>query len=173
VADVDVGADTGRVPGFHRVCMRRAVGSDDHIDTGGIMKRFIPATVLGALLVGAMAPASSQQLQQPTPLAPEPATQGNGMGPQVNNPQATPPQVPSDPNQRPALSSPIPNAGPATQLPAKPAVPQSATTVPTPPKTVPDPATQPTQGLIETAPGHFYDPATGRYYRKAPASKPG
>ena len=138
------------------------------------MQRIIPLAIVGVMSMVAMAPAASQQLQQPMPLAPTPTTQANGIGPQLNDPQAMkPPAVPDNPNQRPQSSSPIPSAGPAKLLPTEPAKPRSNPVPPSQPESTLDAAGKPLQGLIEIAPGHFYDPATGRYYRKTPAAGPG
>lgn len=138
------------------------------------MQRIIPLAIAGAVSMLAMAPAASQQLQQQTPPATTATTQGNGIGPQLNNAQAMkPPAVPDNPNQRPQSSSPITSAGPAKLLPTESAKPRSNPVPPSQPETTLDAAGKPVQGLIETAPGHFYDPATGRYYRRTPAARPG
>jgi len=138
------------------------------------MQRIIPLAIVAVMSMLAMAPAASQQLQQPTPPATTPTTPANGIGPQLNNPQAMkPPAVPNNPNQRPQSSSPIPSAGPAKLLPTEPAKPQSNPVPPIQPETTLDAAGKSVQGLIETSPGHFYDPATGRHYRKNPAAEAG
>jgi hypothetical protein len=135
------------------------------------MQRIIPLAIAGVMSMIAMAPAASQQLQQPTSLA-APPTQANGTGPQLNNPQTAPPAVPSNPNQRPPSSSPIPTAGPAKLLPTESPRPQSNPISPNQTEKTLDSA-EFVGGLIEIAPGHFYDPATGRYYRRTPAATPG
>ena len=130
------------------------------------MQRIIPLAIVGVISVLAMAPAASQQLQQPAPPGTTPTTQANGMGPQLNNPQAMkPPAVPNNPNQRPQSSSPIPSAGPAKLLPTESAKPNPIRSRRANRRRRLDAAGKPVQGLIEVSPGHFYDPATGRYYR--------
>lgn len=139
------------------------------------MQRILSLAITGVLLALASAPASSQQLQQPTPLSPEPPKQGKGIGPQLNqSPVTLPPAIPSNPNQRPQSSSPIPSAGPAKQVPTELATPQFDPTKTSQPEKVPDATDKPVRGLIQMAPDRFYDPATGRYYKRAPPSgKPG
>jgi hypothetical protein len=117
---------------------------------------------LAALMWVAAAPAISQQLQQPTVPAtnPAPVPTQTGVGPQLKQAQPAPaPKVATDPNQRPQSSSPIPSAGPAKQLPTEQAMPARKT-----PANVLDSTGKPVNGMIQVAPNRVYDPATGHYH---------
>ena len=137
------------------------------------MQRIIPVAI-GVVLAFAMAPASSQQLQQPTPLGTKPVTQDSGIGPQLSDPQATkPPEVPSNLDQRPQSSSPIPSAGPAKQMPTESTKSQFGPIEPAPPKRVLDATGKPIRDGVQVAPNRVYDPATKRYYPTTPPGQPG
>lgn len=138
------------------------------------MPRIHSLSATTVLLALASAPALSQQ--RPTPFSPEPAKQDAGLGPQLERPQvAKPPGVPSNPDQRPQSSSPITSTGPAKPVPVESSTPQQFDPTETnQPKKVAPVTDQPVRGLIQGAPDRFYDPATGRYYKKIPPSgKPG
>ena len=139
------------------------------------MQRIIPSALVGAALAFAItfaiAPASSQQLQQPTTLTPAPVV--HGVGPQLHNPQDNkPPAIPSTPEQRPQSSSPIADQGPAKQLPKTPANSQTDPVQPIRPNRVLDATGKPVSGTIPVAPNRVYDPATGRYYWTTPSGQP-
>jgi hypothetical protein len=134
------------------------------------MQRIIPVA-MGVVLAFAMAPASSQQLQQPTPLGTQSVPKDNGIGPQLSEPQAAkPPEVPSNLDQRPESSSPIPSTGPAKQAATDTTSSQFA---PAKPKRVLDARGKPIRDGIQVAPNRVYDPATKRYYPTTPPGQPG
>jgi len=137
------------------------------------MQRVIPLAMVGVMLVFTMASASSQQLQQPTPLATKPAAQDNGIGPQLKAAQATKPaEVSGSLDQRSQASSPIPSAGPAELMPAEPAAPQLDLAKPIQPKRILDATGNPVEGTIQVSPDRAYDPATGQYYLTTPSGRP-
>lgn len=138
------------------------------------MQRIMPLAMLAVVLVCAMAPASSQQLQQPTPLGTKPVTQDNGIGPQLNDPETKkPPEVPSNLDQRPESSSPIPSTGPAKQMPTESTKSRFGPTKPGQQKRVLDATGKPITDGIQVAPNRVYDPATKRYYPTTPPGQPG
>jgi hypothetical protein len=137
------------------------------------MQRIIFLAMAGLLLAVASAPASSQ-LGQPTPPVVTPKPQDTGMGPRLNNTQATKSvEIPSDLNQRPQSSSPIPSTGPANEALAKPAGAAFDPATSNQRRRVLDAAGRPVEGTIRVAPNRVYDPATGRYYRTTPPGQPG
>jgi len=137
------------------------------------MQRIIPSAMVGVMLALAMAPALSQQLQQPAPPDTKPVTQDNGIGPQLNDPQTTkPPEIPSNLDQRPESSSPIPSTGPAKQMPTESTKSQFGPTGPAQSKRVLDATGKPIRNGIQVAPNRVYDPATKRYYPTKPAGQP-
>ena len=138
------------------------------------MQRIIPLAMVGVALAFAMVPVSSQQLQQPAQLGTKPVTQDDGIGPQLSDPQVTkPPEVPSNLDQRPQSSSPIPSTGPAKQMPTETTQSQFGPTEPGQQKRVLDATGKPITDGIQVAPNRVYDPATKRYYPTTPPGQPG
>lgn len=136
------------------------------------MQRIVIPAIVGTLMAITAAPAWSQQLQQPQPLVSPPAALHKGIGPELAQPQVTPPPVvPSSPDQRPQSSSPIKSVGPAQMVPIQPARQQSEPEQANPPKQVLDAAGKPVPGLIQVSPNRAYDPATGRYYWTTPSTR--
>jgi hypothetical protein len=137
------------------------------------MQRIVTTVGVGLLLAFVMAPARSQQLQPPPPLAKPAQPSPKGVGPQLQKPQAMQPvKVPDSPGQRPQSSSPIPDAGPAKPVAVEPARPASQPTrPPRQPTQALDATGRPVRGLIQVSPSRAYDPATGRYYWTTPRTK--
>jgi hypothetical protein len=136
------------------------------------MRRIISLAMAGATLAFAISPASSQQLQQQTPLATPPA-QPIGTGPRLDQAQATKPaEIPSSLDQRPQSSSPIQSVGPAKQPPGQPATSSSELARPVEPTKLLDATGRRADGMIRVAPNRVYDPVTKRYYWTTPPAQP-
>ncbi|RYG14194.1 MAG: classical arabinogalactan protein 4 [Burkholderiales bacterium] len=119
--------------------------------------------LLAASLAAVMAPLAAQQLQQPTVPTTRPVTPpaNSGVGPQLQQTQAPPPAVLSDPAQRQPASSPVPSTGPAQDVPTGP---DARTLQKGRPASVLDSNGRPVNGMLQVAPNRVYDPATGRYH---------
>ena len=125
------------------------------------MKR--TSLLVAASLAIAMAPLAAQQLQQPTVPTTKPVTPpaNSGVGPQLQQKQASPPAVLSDPAQRQPTNSPIPSTGPAKDAPTGP---DARTLQKGRPASVLDASGRPINGMIQVAPNRVYDPVSGRYH---------
>jgi hypothetical protein len=119
--------------------------------------------LLAASLAIATAPLAAQRLQQPTVPATKPVTPptNSGVGPQLQQKQASPPAVLSDPAQRQPAASPIPSTGPAKEVPTGP---DARTLQKGRPASVLDANGKPVNGMQQVAPNRVYDPVSGRYH---------
>ena len=131
----------------------------------------------GLLLVALMPTLHAQSLIQPpaSPAVRLPAetTSGNrGQLQQLQQVQQVQPApaVLSDPEQRPAARTPVPDKGPANAQPTtkKPVQPLPAVPMPA---TVIDANGKPVRGALQVSPNRVYDPATGRYYQTTPSGQ--
>jgi hypothetical protein len=126
-----------------------------------------------ALSILAIAPASSQQLQQPVQQPITPATpQNTGVGPRLNGARpGQPPTVPANPSQRPASSDPIPSEGPSKPA-AKSAIKPVEPVERNAPRQVLDEKGRLVPNAVQVSPNRAYDPATGRYFQTMPTPRP-
>lgn len=142
--------------------------SEGRRDYGRIIPQVEPpmkrtSLLLAASLAIATAPLVAQQLQQttvPTTKAVTPP-EDSGVGPQLQQKQASPPAVLSDPSQRQPATSPIPSKGPAKDASTGA---DGRTLQKGRPASVLDASGKPVNGMIQMAPNRVYDPATGRYH---------
>jgi hypothetical protein len=138
------------------------------------MTRIFSMATMIVLSTLAIAPASSQQLQQPVqhPITPAtPPAQDAGVGPRLNAQPGQPPTVPASPSQRPPSSGPIPSEGPskpAAKAAIKPVEPAERSA----PTQVLDDRGRLVPGAVKVAPNRAYDPATGRYFQTMPTPRP-
>jgi hypothetical protein len=139
------------------------------------MTRIFSMATMMALSTLAIAPASSQQLQQPVqqPITPAtPPAQDTGVGPRLNGTRpGQPPAVPANPSQRPPASDPIPSEGPsrpAARSVIKPVEPVERNV----PTQVLDDKGRLVPGAVKISPDRAYDPATGRYFQTMPTPRP-
>ena len=128
----------------------------------------------GLLLVALMPTLHAQSLIQPpaSPAVRLPAetTSGNrGQLQQLQQVQPAP-AVLSDPEQRPAARTPVPDKGPANAQPTtkKPVQPLPAVPMPA---TVVDANGKPVRGALQVSPNRVDAPATGRYYQTTPSGQ--
>ena len=123
----------------------------------------------GLLLVALMPTLHAQSLMQPpaSPAVRLPAETTSGNRGQLQQVQPAP-AVLSDPEQRPAARTPVPDKGPANAQPTakKPVQPLPAVPMPA---TVIDANGKPVRGALQVSPNRVYDPATGRYYQTTPS----
>lgn len=125
------------------------------------------------LSTAAIAPASSQQLQQPVQQPITPTTpQDTGVGPRLNGTRpGQPPTVLSNPAQRPPSSDPIPSEGPSKPA-AKAAIRPVEPVERSAPKQVLDDKGRLVPNAVQVSPNRAYDPATGRYFQTTPTPRP-
>ena len=133
------------------------------------MTRIFSMATMIALSTLAIAPASSQQLQQPVQQPVTPTTpQNTGVGPRMNSARpGQPPTVPANPSQRPSTSDPIPSEGPskpAARSAIKPVEPVERSA----PAQVLDDKGRLVPNAVQVSPNRAYDPATGRYFQTMP-----
>lgn len=137
------------------------------------MTRSFSLTTAIALSILVIAPASSQQLQQPVQQPITPATpQDTGVGPRLNGTRpGQPSTVPANPSQRPPSSDPIPSEGPSKPA-ARSAIKPVEPVVRSAPTQVLDDKGQLVPGAVQVSPNRAYDPATGRYFQTTPTPRP-